>query len=72
MHKLSFPLFYQLQEGDQLETGALWVSTLGFVAGADVRVLVFMTVGLSSMTITCQRGMGPTCPEEARGSLATG
>jgi len=41
--KLSFPPFYQLQEGDQLETGALWVSTLGFVAGAAVRVLGFMT-----------------------------
>jgi len=32
--KLSFPPFYQLEEGDQLEINALWVSTLVFVAGA--------------------------------------
>ena len=33
MPKLSFPPFYQLEEEDQLEIGALWISTLGFVAG---------------------------------------
>ena len=54
MPKLSFPPFYQLEEGDQLETGALRVSTLGFVAGAAMRVLVSVTMGLSSMTVTIQ------------------
>jgi len=50
---LPFPPFYQLKAGDQLETGTLWLSTLGFMAGADMRVWGFMTMGLSSMTITC-------------------
>jgi len=51
--RLSFPPFYQLEEGDQLETDTLWVPAPGFVAGATVRVLAFVTMGLSSMIITC-------------------
>jgi len=53
MPKLHFPLFYKLEAGDQLQTGALWVSTLGFTAGGYMKVVVFMTVELSSMTMNC-------------------
>jgi len=53
MPKLSLPPFYQLEAGGQLETGKLWVSTLGLVSDADMRVLVFMTKGLSSLIATC-------------------
>jgi len=47
--KPSFPAFYHLEEGDQLETDALRVSTPGSVAGVTMRVLVFMTMRLCSI-----------------------
>jgi len=47
------PTFYQLEEGDHLKTDALRVSTPGIVAGAAMRVLGFMTMGFSSVIITC-------------------
>ena len=51
--KSSFPPFYQLEEGGQPETDALRILTPGFVAGAMVRVLAFVTMEHSSMIIIC-------------------
>jgi len=40
------------------------------MAGAVVRVLAFVTMRHSLMTITCEGGMESTCLEKARESLA--
>jgi len=68
VHKLPYLQFCHLEERGQAERDIQWISTPGYVAGADARVLVFMTGRIFMKIITCSGRMGSTV-QKRQGNL---